>query len=93
MDDKDKEILEEYNRIYALFEQGEDIDIDVLDLLGLHEDLYKERGLEDLAIETFDKAWAYILKDEDSNIMLIGLVSSFIAEYVNAIGGIDSVVP
>lgn len=92
MEDKDKEILEEYNRIHGLYEQGEDIGIDVLDLLALHEDLYKERGLENLAIEAFDKAWAYILKDEDANVMLMALVSSFIAEYVNAIGGIDSVV-
>ena len=92
MEDKDKEILGEYNRIYGLFEQGEDIGMDVLDLLASHEDLYKERGLEDFAIETFDKAWAYILKDEDANSMLIALVSSFIAQYVNAIGGIDSVI-
>ena len=92
MDEKDEEILAEYNRIYSLYEQGEDIDVDVLDLLVLHEDLYKERGLEDLAIETFDKAWACILKDEDTNVMLMALVSSFIAEYVNAIGGIDSVI-
>ena len=92
MEDKDKEILAEYNRIYGLFEQGEDIGMDVLDLLASHENLYKERGLEDLAIETFDKAWACILKDEDANSMLVALVSSFIAQYVNAIGGIDSVV-
>ena len=92
MEDKDKEILAEYNRIYGLFEQGEDIGMDVLDLLASHEDLYKERGLENIAIETFDKAWACILKDEDANSMLMDLVSSFIAQYVNAIGGIDSVV-
>ena len=92
MDEKDKEILGEYSRIHDLFEQGEDIGMYVLDLLASHEDLYKERGLNDLAIETFDKAWAYILKDEDTNVMLMALVSSFIAEYVNAIGGIDSVV-
>ena len=92
MDEKDKEILGEYSRIHDLFEQGEDIGIYVLDLLASHEDLYKERGLNDLAIETFDKAWAYTLKDEDADGMLMDLLSSFIAQYVNAIGGIDSVV-
>ena len=92
MDEKDKEILAEYNRIYGLFEQGEDIDMDVLDLLASHEDLYKERGIDNLAMETFDKAWAYILNDEDTEGMLMDLLSSFIAQYVNAIGGIDSIV-
>ena len=92
MDEKDKEILAEYNRIYGLFEQGEDIGMDVLDLLASHEDLYKERGIDDLAIETFDKAWTYILNDENTEGMLMDFLSSFIAQYVNAIGGIDSVV-
>lgn len=92
MDEKDNEILEEYNRILGLFEQGEDIGMDVLDLLASHEDLYRERGLENIATEAFDKAWAYTLKDEDANSMLMALASSFIAEYVNAIGGINSIV-
>ena len=66
--------------------------MDVLDLLASHEDLYKERGIDDLAMENFDKAWTYILNDEDTEGMLMDLLSSFIAQYVNAIGGIDSVV-
>lgn len=92
MDEKDNKILEEYNKILGLFEQGEDIGMDVLDLLASNEGLYKERGVESLATEAFDKAWAYILRDEDANGILMGLLSSFIAEYVNAIGGINSIV-